>query len=268
MKNTSVLSCEHIRVLRQPGRTDALLGALQSYLTALFRLAGEFGAAEITITPDNRAYRFEWTGDLRPEPADEAIAAIADADLIDVRVDLCSDEINPETLHSELSRLLATGELRDCAYYVALIQDDQTTSLVVCGMYHGAFLHGSVPFSSENQDILVGTVWSSMTHRAEFKIKPGCAEQAEEVADALEQRFEIDLARDMDDGLTVRISGIVLNGQRGVMFYRDCLARLSALSDQAMITGALTPEDDHTFALLRFVPAGSEILVQTAVAEH
>ncbi len=266
MKNSSILSCEHIHVRRVPGRTEVFVAALQTYLRTLFSLSDEFGSAEICIANDDREYRFEWTGDGLPGSGDEAIEGMAGAAEIDVRVNMCCDLFDMDEAQAALAAQLKGGVLKDCVRCCTLIQDEQTASLTMSGIYRGAFLQGAVPFTTDNQDILVATRWNGFTHRAEFRVRKADAQAAAEVADALEDALEIELTRS-DDGLALVIGALQLDGRAQVERYREALEKLAQMSETSLITGSLAPEDDAVFALLRFVQEGAEVIVQTAVAE-
>ena len=58
MKNSSALSCEHIRIRRAPGRTDGFIDALQRYLKSLFTQNDKLSWVEIRIADDERNYCF------------------------------------------------------------------------------------------------------------------------------------------------------------------------------------------------------------------
>ena len=266
MKNSSILSCEHIHVRRVPGRTDAFLAALKVYLETLFSLSDEFGSAEIRIANDGREFRFEWAGGELPGPGGEAIDGMAEASEIDVRVNMCCDLFDMDEAQAALARELKGGALKDCVRCCTLIEDEQTASLTMSGIYRGAFLQGAVPFTTDNEDILVATRWNGFTHRAEFRLREAEADAAGEIADALEGRLEIELSRS-DDGRALAIGALQLDGRAQVEFYRDALERLCRMSESSLITGSLAPEDDAVFALLRFVRDGADVVVQTAVAE-
>lgn len=266
MKNKSVLSCEHIHIHRIPGRTDAILSALQGYLRTLFQLLNHLGSAEILIDLDGAQSRFEWLDDVCPASDEGCIDRLTQADEIDVRVDMCCDQFPMEDAQKAISALLKDGSLKDCARYCALIEDDQTSSLTLSGLYRGAFLHGSVPFTSNNEDILVDTQWNGSSHRAEFQLRPESEEQARDLVELLESHLDIELNLS-DDGRSLVIDGVQLGGRHDVRFYRETLEKLVRLSDRALITGSLIPESDNVFALLRFVQEGSLVNVQTAVAE-
>lgn len=266
MKNKSVLSCEHIHIRRVPGRTDAFMSALQGYLRALFQLLNHLGSAELSISLDGAQTRFEWLDDVCPDSDGVQIELLAQANEIDVRVDMCCDRFPMEDAQKALSDLLKDGSLKDCVRYCALIEDEQTSSLTLSGLYRGAFLHGSVPFTSNNEDILVDTQWSGSSHRAEFEIAQGNEDQVRDLADLLESRLGIVLNLS-GDGRTLIIDGVQLCGRQDVRFYRETLETLARLSARALITGSLIPESDTVFALLRFVQQGSAVSVQTAVAE-
>ncbi len=266
MKNSSILSCEHIHVHRVPGRTDGFIAALQTYLRTLFSLSDEFGSAEIRIVNDDREALFEWTGGALPGPGDEAIDGMAHAAEIDVRVNMCCDLFDMDVAQAALAQHLKGGALKDCVRCCTLIEDEQTASLTMSGMYRGAFLQGAVPFTTDNQDILVATRWNGYTHRAEFRLPKENAGAAARIASALEAQLEIELTRS-DDGQALVIDALQLDGRGQVELYRRSLAELSALAQTSLITGSLAPEDDAVFALLRFVQEGADVVVQTAVAE-
>ncbi|MBQ8973243.1 MAG: hypothetical protein IJ074_09220 [Clostridia bacterium] len=266
MIETSILSCEHIEIHAQPGQTDAFIRALQDYLRVLFSLSDELGSAELALTLDGETYEYVWMDDERPGAAGEQINALANAKEIGIRVNMCSELTDLASEQRKLNAMLRDGSLKDWVRYVELLADERTTSLTMSGIYRGAFLHGAVPFSGANEDILVSTQWNGLTHRAEFQLRKEERDSARELADALEQRFEIDLSISNDGGALL-IEGLELKGLDDVRFYRETLETLVRKSEQNAITGALIPEDDRVFALLRFVPEGSSVFIQTAVAE-
>jgi len=266
MDTRSLLSSEHIVIKAVAGRTEAFIAVVQAYLTTLFGLSDEFGSAEIVIRLDDEEHRFRWLDDERPGQSEGTIRALADAASIDVRIDLCWDLFRMVPEQQALRGMLAGGGLKDLVKYQALMSDEHTASLVMSGLYHGAFLHGSVPFSGQTADILATTSWNGLTHRAQFMVPEVAEVRARELADQLEQRFEIELSFD-DEGRELLIEGLELKGSGDVHFYRDVLEKLLQLSARALITGSLTPEDDDTYALLRFVQEGSQVIIQTAVAD-
>ena len=266
MKTESLMSCEHITLQAIPGRTEALVERVKAYLSALFALSDEFGSAAILVTLDGTEHRFEWLDDQRPGLTGDVIAAMDRAQRIDLRIDLCWDAFQMMPEQQALRRMLSDGSFKDCAAYYALMSDEHTASLVMSGLYHCAFLDGSVPFSGQSEDILTTTDWNGLTHRARFTLPEGRMEEAAALADELERRFEIDLSLNEEEH-TLVIEALELKGFKDVHFYRDTLQKLLQLSVRALITGSLTPEDDRVFALLRFVQEGSQVIIQTAVAE-
>ena len=268
MQNTSLLSCEHIRIRRVPGRTDGFIRQLQEYLKTLFRLSDAFGSAELHLQADGDERTFLWLGDEHPEIDLAAIDALAEASQIDVRVDLCSERPCMEDARDRLTALLASGTLKDCVRYCELLEDEHTSSLFLSGLYRGAFLHGSVPFTANDEDILEDAVWNGYTHRAEFHFAEESVEAMLDLADRIQDRIEeIDLELS-DDDRRLEIGSVQLACREDVSFYREALEQLVRLSDHAQLTGALTPESDAIFALLRFVREGSAVVAQTAVAER
>lgn len=263
MKNSSVLSCEHIHIRRIPGRTDAFITALKDYLRTLPAPGDGLDWVEIRI-------------DQKPDDAEnlensacvnQALEKLDQLDEFDVRVNMCCELFRMDDAQAALSGMLGSGQLKDCVRYCALLQDETTASLTLSGLYRGAFLHGAVPFTGDNEDILVACGWNGLTHRAEFSLPESAADQVADLVDALESRLEIDLEF-APDGRSLKIESLQLAGHDDVLFYRDTLAQLTGMSDRAQITGALVPDSDAVFALLRFVPAGAGILIQTAVAEY
>ena len=268
MKKSSALSCEHIRVHRVPGRTDGFIDALQRYLKSLFVQNDKLSWVEIRIVNDDRSYCFEWQdGCLCGDGSDEALTGMAEADRSDVRVDMCCEFFHMEDAQSALTDVLRDGLLKDCVRYVALLQDESSSALMLSGLYRGSFLHGAVPFTADNQDILVVCKWNGFTHRAAFRFPESAVNAAAALADELEDRLEIELTLS-DDGRNLTIESLQLADRREVFFYRDKLEQLARLSEHAQITGALAPDSDSVFALLRFVQEGSGIIWQTAVAEY
>ncbi len=266
MKSASVLSCEHIHIHRILGRTDAFIAALQGYLHTLFTHFDEFGSVKIMIVCDDRSFQYEWVAGEQPSDYDPATLAVGESGEIDVQIDLYCEQTDIEEHQNTLFSLSRHGVLKDCVRHCILLEDEQTTSLMMSGMYRGAFLHGSVPFTSGNVDILEDTKWIDSSHRASFHFPEGAEDDAEDLLEQLETRLAIE-ANLTDNRRTLIIDGTQLDGRGDVYFYRDMLAKLVSLSDDALITGALMPESDTIFALLRFVQEGSSILVQTAVAE-
>ena len=268
MKNSSALSCEHIRIRRAPGRTDGFIDALQRYLKSLFTQNDKLSWVEVRIADDDRSYCFEWQdGGLCGDGADEALTGMAGANRIDVRVDMCCEFFHMEDAQSALTDVLRDGQLKDCVRYVALLQDESSSALMLSGLYRGSFLHGAVPFTADNQDILVVCKWNGFTHRAEFRFPESAVNAAAALADELEDRLEIELTL-ADDGRSLTIESLQLADRREVFFYRDALEQLARLSERAQITGALAPDSDSVFALLRFVQEGSGVIWQAAVAEY
>lgn len=268
MKNTSALSCEHIHIHRIAGRTDAFIAALQGYLRTLFMQNDKLSWMEIRIANDNASFCLQGQdGVLTGDSADEALSGMTAADEIDVRVDMCCELFHMDGAQAVLSDALRSGQLKDCVRYCALLQDEQTSSLTLSGLYRGAFLHGAVPFTQDNEDILVACKWIGFTHRAEFRFPESAAGAASALTEQLEDRLEIDLTFS-PDGRELKIQGLELADRREVLFYRDALEQLVRLSESARITGALAPDSDSVFALLRFVQDGSGVVLQTAVAEY
>ena len=264
MNATSALSCEHIYIRRIPGRTDAFIAALQNYLRKLLTISEGTESAEIIITPDGSEHRFEWYGEAGETNLDSALSAMETAAETDVRINICSDLYSAEEEQRSLNALLRDGSLKDCVRCSILLEDEHTSSLTMSGLYRGAFLHGAVPFVSDASDILLKTAWNGYTHRAEFRFAPAAFDDAQDLGDLLEDRLEIELVT--EDNL-LRVENVHLEDADEVAFYREMLEKLTTLAESAQITGALTPESDEIFALLRFVRENSAVTVQTAVAE-
>ena len=266
MKNTSVLSCEHIHLERVPGKTETFARALTDYLRTLFGLSDEFGSAEIIIETDGVRRAFVWDSEAIPEGEEAALDAILSAWAVDVRVNMCCDLFFMDEAQTALTARLADGSLRDCVRYCALLEDEQTSSLFYSGLFRGAFLHGSVPFETVPSDRLPADHWNGRTQRAEFTFPAEAADGAQALADRAAEEIEGDFAF-ADDGRALVISEMHLVSRGQAEQVRQLLEQLCALSEQAVITGALTPEDDETYALLRYVRSGDRVEMQAATAE-
>lgn len=265
MDNSSVFSCEHIHVRRIAGRTDAFVAALKKYLRTLFDATEFFGTANLVLSLDEQTHTFEWMGDVNPASDENCIDAMDSASEIDVRLDICCEDGRMLNIQNALSDMLENGALKDCVSYCELLEDAHTSSLYLSGPYRGSFLHGSVPFTGCD-DILVDNTWNGYTHRAEFVLHFEAEDEVRDIADELGENLEIDIEL-MHGAHELTVASVQLVGPAEVELYRSSLEKLVRIADSSKITGALTPESDTLFALLRFVKDGSSVDIQTAVAE-
>lgn len=262
MNNMSALSCEHIYMERIPGKTDHALAALQDYLRALFSLSHNSESAEVIITCDGEPLCFEWFGTTEKLNPNEALSRLSSANHIDVRINLCCDHSTSIEEQRELYDILCDGSLKDCVHCRVLLEDEGSTSLTMSGLHCGAFLHGNVPFCANTAPLQ--TAWNGYTHRAVFSFAPADFDHAQDLTDVLEDRLDIELSAQNNE---IRIVNVHLENADDIAFYRETLEKLSAFAQNAHLSGALTPESDDVFALLRFVLKNDSVAIETAVAE-
>lgn len=262
MDHMSALSCEHIYMERIPGKTDRALTALQDYLRALFSPSHNSESAEVIITCDGETRCFEWFGSSEALNPTEALSPLGNAIHIDIRINLCCDHFTLIEEQRELYDILRDGSLKDCVHCRTLLEDEDSTSLTMSGLHCGAFLHGNVPFCANA--VSLQTAWNGYTHRAVFSFAPADFDHAQDLTDVLEDRLDIELSAQNDE---IRIENVHLENADDIAFYRETLEKLSALAQDAQISGALTPESDDVFALLRFVLKNDSVAIETAIAE-
>lgn len=267
MNQTSVLTCTRIRVRAVPGRTDGLISGLQAFVNALFDRPDAFDYAELHLLTDGDARDLYWMGDEQPAFDPSLTAAISAAAEVDLLLNLSGETDCMADAHAALSSLLADGSLSDCARMICLRTGDDFAALTLSGIHGGAFLHGEVPFADGCEGVPADMCWNSCTHRARFHFPEEALDDAWDLSELLPERIdEIDFEFSFDRAELV-IHSVQLTDLNGVEVYREVLQHLADLSDGMEIAGALTPESDSAFALMRFAPDGSRVSVQTAVAE-
>ena len=82
--------------------------------------------------------------------------------------------------------------------------------------------------------------------------------------DRLEQALNIDILR---DGHAITIEQVSLDGLEEVRLYHSSLEELARISLSSEVSGYLCAEGEDAFALLRFIPIGNAIQLQTAVID-
>ena len=263
MNQTSCLICSHIRVHAAAGRTDSFVTRLQSFIKSHFDAAADFEYAELHLTAGSADFNCYWMGEDQPEFDPALTDAVASAAEIDLRLNISSETDCMSAPHDELFSLLSDGALSDCVQ-ISLMKND---SLIFSGMHRGAFLHGAVPYTDAGDDLPETICWNSSNHRAHFHFSEENVYDACCIADLLPERIDmIDQEFFYDDG-EMFIHSVQLTDRACAEVYRDSLEQLARLADSVEISGVLTPESETAFALMRIVPDGSRVTVQTAIAE-
>ena len=259
---TSYLTCSHIRVRTAPGRTDGFIARMQDFIHTLFDSASAFEYAELHLTAGGSDFNCYWMGEDHPDFDPALTDAVASAAEINLRLNISSETDCMSAPHDALLALLADGALSG-SVQISLLKNDV---LFFSGMHRGAFLHGVVPYA--DADSLPETLcWNSSNHRAHFHFPEENVYDACCVADLLPERIDmIDLEFFYDDG-ELFIHSVQLTDAACAEVYRESLEQLTVLADHAEISGVLTPESDAAFALMRFIPVGNRVTLQTAIAE-
>lgn len=266
MTNASTLACIRIRVNSLSGRTDGFVAGLQSFLKTLCARAKAFEFAELSLMADGAGPVLLWMGDDRPGFESAELSALESAKEIDIRLNLCSETDSCADDRAALFSLLSDGALADRVQFCALITGG-SASLMLSGLRGGRFCHGEVPFTDGCEGIPEDLRWNSASHRVLLRFADSAVDDAWDLSDLMQERIdEIDLEFLPDSG-ELRIHSVQLPDMNSVEAYRAFLERLSLLAESVSIEGALTPEAEDAFALLRFVRAGNAVTVQTAVAE-
>jgi len=266
MPESSFLSCSRTRVRAVPGRTDGFAAALQRFLETIAGRAGSFSYAELLLIADGDEHSFFWLGDECPDLGGNLACLAASAEL-DVQLNLCSDEDCASDALAALIAPLADGALSDCVRFSSLTRSGDDASVFLLGSSDGAFHHGEIPFRDGLQGVPEDMCWNSCTHAARFTFPEAARDDAWDLSDLLEERIdEIDLDFSRDEG-TLAIHSVQLPDAEAVETYRAFLEQLASIAGSASILGALTPEAENAFALLRFVLEDGRVRMQTAIAE-
>lgn len=261
MNNSPVLVCSRIRVHAVPGRTDGFVAGMQALLKTLSAQSDAFSYAEIHLTADESVRDYFIMDGEHPQIDAEALAAAKE---IDLQMNLsCEDNRIADALSAVLS-LLSDGSLADCARFCMLATGGNSAALTLSGMRNGFFHHGEVPFTDE---LPADLCWNSSDHRASFTFPEEALDEVWELSEILQERIdEIDLEFSFDGG-ELQIHSVQLPDREAIEAYRAALAQMASLADSVCISGALTPESDEAFALLRFVHEVGCVKVQTAIAD-
>ena len=260
---TDFLSC--IRIRAASGRPDGFISSLQCFLETISARAEKFSYAEILLRADGGERSIYWMEGEQPEPID--CAFIASAAEVDAVLNLCSDEDCASDAQSALLAPLADGSLAGCVRVCALTRDGENASVFLSGMREGKFFHSTIDFADGMEAIPADLCWNSLTHEAHFTFPESALDDAWDLSDLLQERIdEIDLEFSYDDG-ALDIRSVQLPDAGSVEAYRAALEGFLKISGSARISGALSPEAENAFALLRFAASDGRVAVQTAAAE-
>lgn len=263
MPNSSILSCIRIRAHAVPGRTDGFIAALQEFAQLLPKHPESFSYAELHLAADSREHDCFW---MEGDCPDFDSGLIASAKEIDLRLNMCCEDALLLNAQTQLFDLLADGAHADCVRFCALVTDEEHAALTLSGMHGGAFHHGEVSFIDGCGGIPEDMCWNSSTHRAQFTFPEEALDDAWDLSEIIPEHIdEIDLEFSFDRG-EMAIHSVQLPDMDAVETYRSILQKLCEMANSFSISGALTPESDSAFALLRFACNGG-VTVQTAVAE-
>ena len=264
MTNMTYISSERIIIRNTGEETRAFMLALFTYLNDILEVRGPGYLSRVKIDADGVPYVFEWDDTLGGDIAADIQKRISRAAQLNVRIDMSGQIGQLLEKRDDLFAMLSDGALRDRVWYSILTEDDGTAALVFSGLYHGAFLHGAVPFTVSNEDILVHTRWNGSSHHARFEVAEAQWSSAEAIMDRLEQTLNIDI---LQDGHAITIEQVSLDGLEEVRLYHSSLEELARISLSSEVSGYLCAEGEDAFALLRFIPIGNAIQLQTAVID-
>ena len=257
-------SSERICIDNRTGICGPFAERLYDHLLSIIHRRSEAYLARIRMISDGTLLSAEWDGESLRGDADSFAVLLRSLRDTTVYIDLSGDMSALLEEGEKLFSSLSNGSLREYVRYTVLTEDENTASLVYSGLYHGTFLHGAVPFTTTNEDILVHTAWNGSSHRAVFRIKPARLDEAAALSDLLEQHFDIEIRLEYG---SLTIEQVDIGGISAVSEYVGVLEGLIAISSEASITGFLCAEGEDEFALLRLMPISGHIQVQTSVID-